>query len=151
MIYLALFTIPEKVQAVNVAPPFWQGISHYNAAGQNCQILTRESQRLSPKNKSLKRFKSSQVLRSGCVLKKDTNFLRRKEFMAYEEMELSTLQATLQREGARWQVGITPLSTLSDAEKRLHLGAVPPPGSPSLQEREKIARTKLEAERAVKA
>lgn len=71
--------------------------------------------------------------------------------MAYEVLELSKLRATLEGQGAPWQAGTTPLSTLSDAEKRLRLGAVPPPGSPSLHEREQIAQAKLAAGRVTRA
>ena len=65
--------------------------------------------------------------------------------MASESIDLSELQTTLREQGARWQADVTPLTELSSAEQRLRLGATPPPGEPTLQEREEIARITAEA------
>lgn len=68
--------------------------------------------------------------------------------MTSESADLSELQATLKRHGATWQASVTTLTVLPEQEKSLHLGAVPPPGEPTLQQREQIGKTKLEAMRA---
>jgi C1A family cysteine protease len=59
--------------------------------------------------------------------------------MALERMEPAALQAAIIQAGESWVPGITNVSELSDEDKRLHLGAVPPPGEASLDEREKRA------------
>jgi C1A family cysteine protease len=71
--------------------------------------------------------------------------------MASESMDLSELQATLKEQGARWQADVTPLTELSQEEKQLRLGATPPLGEPTLQEREVIAQAKLASEAIVEA
>lgn len=65
--------------------------------------------------------------------------------MSLENLDLASLQDALAKNAARWQAGKTPLSDLSDADKRIHLGAVPPPGTPSLQEREATAAAHAKA------
>lgn len=58
--------------------------------------------------------------------------------------KLGELQAALARGGARWRAGVTPLTTLSDDEKKLRLGATPPPGVLTLQAREQLAAANLQ-------
>ena len=62
--------------------------------------------------------------------------------MALERMDAAALQSAIQKSGEGWQAGITSVSELSDEEKRLRLGAVPPPGV-SLEAREQEATAKL--------
>ena len=59
--------------------------------------------------------------------------------MTLERMDPASLQAAVQQAGESWLTGVTSVSELSDQEKRNRLGAVPPPGEPSLEERERIA------------
>jgi C1A family cysteine protease len=59
-----------------------------------------------------------------------------------QNMELAALQAHLKQTGARWQAGTTAISVLTPLQRRAHLGAVPPPGQPTLQEREQAAKAK---------
>lgn len=66
-----------------------------------------------------------------------------------QNMELAALQAHLQQTGARWQAGPTALSALSPLQRRARLGAVPPPGQPTLQEREQAAKAKFTAAQAL--
>ena len=65
-----------------------------------------------------------------------------------QNMEVAGLQAHLQQTGAKWQAGTTALSALSPAQRRARLGAVPPPGKPTLQEREQAAKAKHAAAQA---
>jgi hypothetical protein len=65
-----------------------------------------------------------------------------------QNMEVAALQAHLQQTGAKWRAGTTALSALSSAQRRAHLGAVPPPGKPTLQEREQAAKAKYAAAQA---
>jgi C1A family cysteine protease len=60
-------------------------------------------------------------------------------------MELSSLQAALQRAGARWQAAATSLSALPPQQRRLRLGANPPGGLQTLQQREQAASAKAAA------
>jgi C1A family cysteine protease len=71
--------------------------------------------------------------------------------MATEIKDLSELQTTLKQRHGRWQASVTPLTLLPQEERLLHLGAVPPPGAPTLQEREQIAKAKLAGEAALRA
>ena len=59
--------------------------------------------------------------------------------MTLERMDVGALQGAINQANAGWEPGVTSVSQLSDQEKRLRLGAVPPPGEPSLEEREGIA------------
>lgn len=61
------------------------------------------------------------------------------------EAELANIQAAIQHAGAKWVAGQTPLSDLSPQEKKLRLGAVPPPGEATLAEREQLSRARLAA------
>ncbi|MGZ2962279.1 hypothetical protein AAEQ96_05810, partial [Pseudomonas aeruginosa] len=49
----------------------------------------------------------------------------------------------IKQAGENWEAGITSVSELPEQEKRLRLGAVPPPGAASLEERELQAAAKL--------
>jgi C1A family cysteine protease len=64
--------------------------------------------------------------------------------MALGTISVGDLQGAIARAGASWQAGVTPLSQLSDDQKVLHLGAVPPPGTASLDEREQLATAKAQ-------
>jgi C1A family cysteine protease len=59
-----------------------------------------------------------------------------------QNMEVGALQAHLQQTGAKWRAGATTLSSLSPAQRRARLGWVPPPGEPTIQEREQAAKAK---------
>jgi C1A family cysteine protease len=59
--------------------------------------------------------------------------------MTHDRMDIAALQSAIQQAGESWLAGPTALSELDDAEKRLRLGANPPPGEPSLEAREKAA------------
>lgn len=61
--------------------------------------------------------------------------------MAQNE-EVAALQGRLQQRGAKWRAGTTTLSALSPAQRRARLGWVPPPGEPTMQEREHAAKAK---------
>jgi hypothetical protein len=52
------------------------------------------------------------------------------------------LQVAVPQAGESWQAGITSVSELSDQEKRLRLGANPPAGKATLEERERSAAAK---------
>lgn len=60
-------------------------------------------------------------------------------------LEVPQLKSDLDQSHARWIAEVTPLSHLSEDEKRLRLGAVPPSGTPSLIEREETALANLDA------
>jgi C1A family cysteine protease len=60
--------------------------------------------------------------------------------MGYEPLDLTELQTAIKYAGARWVADETSLTELSPEEKRLRLGAEPPPGEATLQEREQSAR-----------
>ncbi len=70
--------------------------------------------------------------------------------MALERMDVAALTAAISGAGESWTAGITSVSELSDQEKRMRLGAVPPPGE-SLEEREKAAALNRGAQAAAKA
>jgi len=57
--------------------------------------------------------------------------------MARPNSELEDLAANLERNGAPWTCGETSMTALSDAQRRMRLGFVPPPGAPSLEELDK--------------
>ena len=59
-----------------------------------------------------------------------------------EVEEVAALKQHLQGSKAKWRAGATSLSALSKAEKRARLGWVPPPGEPTPQERERVAKAK---------
>jgi C1A family cysteine protease len=59
--------------------------------------------------------------------------------MTLERMDTAALQAAVEQAGESWLAGPTAISELPDAEKRLRLGATPPPGEPSLEARELAA------------
>ena len=54
-------------------------------------------------------------------------------------MDLATIQRLIAVQNLRWEAGETALSSLPTAEKANRLGALPPPGAPSLAEREQLA------------
>ncbi len=58
--------------------------------------------------------------------------------MTLEKIDSAALQGAINQAGENWVAGITSVSELSDQEKRLRLGAVPPPGE-SLEQREQLA------------
>ncbi len=62
--------------------------------------------------------------------------------MAQNNDEVADLQGHLQQTRAKWRAGTTTLSALSPAEKRARLGWAPPPGEPTMQERERAAKAK---------
>ena len=57
-------------------------------------------------------------------------------------MDAQGIQAAVEQAGATWQAGVTPLTQLSQEERLMHLGAVPPGGEASLHEREQMAAAK---------
>ena len=59
-----------------------------------------------------------------------------------EVEEVAALKQHLQGSKAKWRAGATSLSALSKAEKQARLGWVPPPGEPTPQERERVAKAK---------
>jgi C1A family cysteine protease len=59
--------------------------------------------------------------------------------MALERIDPVSLQAAIKQAGESWEAGATSVSDLSDADKRLRLGAVPPAGELSLEDRERVA------------
>jgi C1A family cysteine protease len=59
-----------------------------------------------------------------------------------QNKDLASIQAAIQRQGAKWQAGATSISALPQAERLARLGAVPPKGEPTLLEREQNARSK---------
>ena len=68
-----------------------------------------------------------------------------------QNMEVAALQAHLQQTGAKWRAGTTALSALSPAQRQVRLGAAPPPGKPTMQEREQAAKAKHAAASAPSA
>lgn len=66
--------------------------------------------------------------------------------MENENLDLAQLQAAIQQAGASWVAGQTSLTELALSEKQLRLGAVPPPGEATLDEREQVAHQKFQAE-----
>jgi C1A family cysteine protease len=54
-------------------------------------------------------------------------------------INVSALQATLQKQGASWTAGETSMSVLSARDRAMRLGAVPPDGATGLDEREESA------------
>jgi C1A family cysteine protease len=65
--------------------------------------------------------------------------------MALERIDATELQAAVRAAGESWLAGTTSVSELSDQEKRLHLGATPPPGEASLEERERLSKANRSA------
>lgn len=63
-------------------------------------------------------------------------------------MDVAAIRTAVAQAGATWQVGETPLTQLSEEQRLLHLGAVPPSGEASLAEREQMAEAKLGALKA---
>lgn len=61
------------------------------------------------------------------------------------DLDVRSLKAQLQQTRSRWNADITPLSHLTEDQKLLRLGAVPPPKLASLQHREKNSKDKLRA------
>jgi C1A family cysteine protease len=59
--------------------------------------------------------------------------------VARDALTLEMVQAAIARSGAAWEAGSTSVSDLSDEEFLLHLGYVPGPNEPSLEEREQAA------------
>ena len=59
--------------------------------------------------------------------------------MAGNGLRPEEIQVAIDREGAQWEAGPTPLTDLPVEEKRLYLGYVPGPNEPSLAEREQAA------------
>lgn len=70
--------------------------------------------------------------------------------MSYE-LDLDALRSTIDDEDARWQAGETPLTRMSAEDRELHLGYVPGPNDPSLEEQEQQAEANLEAFRTADA
>ena len=62
-----------------------------------------------------------------------------------QNMELSALQSALQQAGARWQAAPTSLLALPPQQRRQRLGANPPGGIQTLQQREQSARARFAA------
>lgn len=60
------------------------------------------------------------------------------------ELDLEALRTTIEEEDARWEAGETPLTNLSDEDRELHLGYVPGPDDPSLEEQERRAAANFE-------
>ena len=71
--------------------------------------------------------------------------------MALERMDSAALLAAIQQAGESWTPGITSLSELSDQDKRLRLGAVPPRVELSLEAREQLATANRAATMAAAA
>ena len=71
--------------------------------------------------------------------------------MSQQLFDLKQLQSAILQAGATWVAGETPLTELSPQEKRLRLGAEPPPSETSFDEREQTARTRFQAGVEMKA
>ncbi|MEB3335612.1 MAG: C1 family peptidase [Cyanobacteriota bacterium] len=65
--------------------------------------------------------------------------------MTLERMDAAALQAAVHKAGESWLAEQSELSELSDADKRLRLGANPPEGEASLEDRERAAAINREA------
>lgn len=65
--------------------------------------------------------------------------------MALEGFSIRELQTNIAQSDAEWQAGETPFTQMSSDERSLYLGYVPGPEDPSLEEREHIAQTNLDA------
>lgn len=64
---------------------------------------------------------------------------------------IGQVQRAVSAAGAQWQASETSISQLSDAQKRARLGYNPPPGEPSLQEREQTAQMNFAVAQSVMA
>jgi C1A family cysteine protease len=64
--------------------------------------------------------------------------------MTYE-LDLEALRSSIEEEDAGWKAGETPLTRMSEEDRQLHLGYVPGPKDPSLEEQEREAEENLEA------
>lgn len=65
--------------------------------------------------------------------------------MEHEQFDLAQLQAAIQQASANWVAGETWLTQLSTQEKQMRLGAEPPPGEATWDEREQTARANFQA------
>jgi len=54
--------------------------------------------------------------------------------MANPTIDVKSLAKAIASQGAGWQAGDTSMTALTDAERKLRLGFVPPPGAPTLEE-----------------
>jgi C1A family cysteine protease len=70
--------------------------------------------------------------------------------MSDQQFDLEGIQTAIQASGAGWYAGTTALTRLPEEERHLHLGYVPGPGEPSLEEREQLARAKYESSKAAR-
>lgn len=68
-----------------------------------------------------------------------------------EPLDLEQLQAAIQQAAANWVPAETSLLSLSLQEKQLRLGAVPPPGEATFDQREQVARATIQAEIGIEA
>jgi C1A family cysteine protease len=68
-----------------------------------------------------------------------------------ETLDIIKLQATLQQKKATWIASETPLTALTRQEKQLRLGAEPPAGELTLDEREQVARINFQTGTGIKA
>jgi C1A family cysteine protease len=59
------------------------------------------------------------------------------------DLEVSKLQTLLAQERSHWKAVVSPLSHISAEQKKRRLGAVPPPRTATLQERERVAKERL--------
>jgi len=62
----------------------------------------------------------------------------------HDQFNLAQLQAVIQQANANWVASETWLTQLSPQEKRMRLGAEPPPGEATLDEREQIAHANFQ-------
>lgn len=58
------------------------------------------------------------------------------------ELDVNNLKALMAQRKARWVADVTPLSHLSMEQKKRRLGATPPENTPTLAERERLARAR---------
>jgi len=65
--------------------------------------------------------------------------------MEYKPLKLEQLQTAIQQANANWEFGETSLLELSPEEKRMRLGAEPPPGEATLDQREQTARANFQS------
>lgn len=70
------------------------------------------------------------------------------ESNAVAKQQVALLQAIIDREGARWQAGVTSLSGLTENEQKRRLGCDPTLGGETLEAREQLAAANLAAAKA---
>ncbi len=71
--------------------------------------------------------------------------------MTDDSYSVSRVIAAIEKEGASWQAGPTNLTAMTEEERQRYLGFAPPPGEPSLADREAAATAALAAPQAPRA